>query len=119
MSSARLQQATLVFIGGTILSCVCSGRWLLSGETNIINALASFNTLEIQSGGGWAVPKGLVDFFSALITALAWNYPFLSSPWAIFIKVPLWLISIGVIVALVAASKSLLQGFLGVFRGGG
>ncbi len=113
----RLQMAVLIFLGGTVLSCIASGRWLLNGEINVINALASFNTINIQTGGGWAVPKGLITFFSAAITALSWNYPFLSSPWMIFIKFPLWLVSIGVVIALVELSKTIIDGLIGVLRG--
>jgi len=109
--------AVLVFIGGTLLACICSGSWLLSGETNIINALASFNTVEIQTAGIWAVPKGIITFFSALITALEWDYPFLSSPWAIVIKIPLWIISIGVVWAIIEAARSILTGTLSTIRG--
>lgn len=118
MSAARLQQVFLIFIGGTLLSCIASGRWLLNGEISIINSLASFNTLQIQTAGIWALPKGIIDFFSAIITALSWNYPYLSSPWAIFVKIPLWLVSIGAIIALVEGSKAVLTGVIGTIRGG-
>lgn len=112
MSPNRLQQAALIFFGGTLLACIASGRWLLNGETNIFNALSSFNTLEIQTAGGWAIPKGIATFFDALITALSWNYPFLSSPWAIFVKIPLWLVSIGTGWGLIEVFLTVVQGIV-------
>ncbi len=112
----RLQMAVLIFFGGTILCLIASGSWLLNGEMNIINALASFNTIQLQTGGLWAVPKGLITFFSALVTALGWHYPFLSSPWALFVKFPLWLVSIGVVVAFVEGSKFVIDGIIGSVR---
>ena len=117
MNPNRLQQAVFIFFGGTVLCCICSGRWLLGGEMNIINALASFNTIQVQTAGLWAIPKGLITFFSALITALGWNYPFLSSPWALFIKFPLWLISIGAVFGILEAAKSAVQGTVSIIRG--
>lgn len=111
-----LENAVWIFTWGTVLSCIMSGRWLLNGEMNIFRALSSFNTVNIQAMGGWAIPKGLVEFFSAILTALSWNYPYLSSDWAIFIKMFLWVVSIGVIWALVEAATSAIQGIIGSVR---
>ena len=116
MSSNKLQMAVLIFIGGTVLCCIASKGWMIEGETNIINALASFNTIKVDIAGGWALAKGLLTFFSAVITALAWDYPFLSSPWATFIKIPLWIVSVGVIWAIVETFSSAVQGIVGSIR---
>ena len=113
MSANRLQMAVLVFLIGTMLSCVCSGTWLLGGETNIITALASFNTVQFNFLNSLTIAKPLGQFFSAIITALTWDYPFLGSPWALFIKFPLWLISIGVIWAIVDGFSTILSGITG------
>jgi hypothetical protein len=105
-----------IFILGTMIACIASGRWLLNGEMNIFNTLASFNTMSVQTGGGWAIAKTPVDYFNGIVTALTWNYPFLSSGWAIFVKVPLWLVSIGVIWGLVEVAISAVQGIVGTIR---
>jgi hypothetical protein len=105
-----------IFIVGTVLACLSSGRWLLSGETNIINALASFNTMTVQSGGGWGVAKTISTYYNGIATALSWNYPFLSSGWAIFIKIPLWIISIGTVWGFIEVAISAVQGIVGTIR---
>ena len=68
-----------IFVIGTLLCCLASGRWLLNGELDIINALASFNTMEVQAGGVWNAPKTLSTYYDAAVTAFMWNYPFLES----------------------------------------
>lgn len=108
--------AAAIFIMGTLLACICSGRWLMSGEIDIINALASFNTMSVQAGGVWNAPKTLGTYWDALVTALSWNYPFLSSAWAIFIKIPLWVISIGVVWGVVQVFAIIIQGLVGMTR---
>lgn len=116
MRPQLLMTAVGIFFGGTMLSCIASGRWLLNGEMNIINALASFNTMTLQTGGGWGLPKQVIDFFGAIVTALSWNYPFLASDWAIFVKMPLWLVSIGVIWGLVSFAVQAINGLVGSIR---
>src|SRR3990172_1651320 len=97
MRAQMLMAAVLIFIFGTMFSLIASGRWLLDGEMDILKALTSFNTVTFSSGGGWDVLKGPTDFFNGITTALTWNYPYLSDPWAVLIKIPLWVVSIGVI----------------------
>ena len=105
-----------IFIVGTLLACIASGRWLLNGEINIFNAVASFNTMTVQAGGGWGVAKTIATYFDAIITMLTWNYPFLSSGWAIFVKIPLWVISFGVVWGLIQTAISAVQGIVGTIR---
>jgi hypothetical protein len=105
-----------VFIIGTILSCLCSGRWLFDGETNIIQAISSFNVVQFSAGGGWGVPKGVLDFIDAIATMLTWGYPFLQSPWAIFVKIPLWCVSISVMWGLIELGTTVVNGIVGVAR---
>jgi hypothetical protein len=105
-----------VFIIGTMLACIASGRWLINGETDIINALASFNTMSVQAGGVWNAPKTLSTYWDAAITALSWNYPYLSSGWAIFIKIPLWSISVGVVWGFIQVAMTIIQGLVGMVR---
>jgi len=116
MRSQLLMGAITIFILGTLLSCLASGRWLLSGETNIIDALASFNTMSVQAGGVWNAPKTLGTYWDALITAFTWNYPFLTSGWAIFIKIPLWVISIGTIWGIIQVFATIIQGLVSIVR---
>lgn len=105
-----------IFIIGTILACISSGRWLLNGEIDIINALAGFNAVEFQAGGVWSVPKGIGRYWDATVTALSWNYPFLDYEWAIPIKAILWVISIGVVWGLIQFAVSVIQGLVGAAR---
>lgn len=116
MRPQLLMGAVGIFIFGTLLACVCSGRWLLNGEMNIINALASFNTASIQTAGGWAIPKSPLSFWNAIVTALSWNYPFLDYGWAVFVKIPLWLVSVGVIWAFIEIALNVVQGLIGAVR---
>lgn len=116
MRPQLLMGAFAIFILGTVLACLCSGRWLLSGETDIINALASFNTMSVQAGGVWNAPKTLGTYWDAVVTALTWNYPFLSSAWAIFIKIPLWIISIGVVYGFIQLFVTIIQGLVSIVR---
>jgi len=117
MRPQLLMGAAGIFMIGTILCCIASGRWLLSGEINIFNALASINASQIDTGGGfWAVVKGTPLFIQGIITALSWNYPFLASPWCIFVKIPLWIISIGVVWGLIELCIMVVQGLVGAVR---
>lgn len=111
-----LMAAVGIFIVGTLLACLASGRWLLSGEINIINALASFNTMTVQAGGIWNAPKTLTIYWDAVVTALSWNYPYLESSWCIFIKIPLWLVSIGVVCGLIQLFVTIIQGLVSMVR---
>jgi hypothetical protein len=87
-----------IFIIGTLLCCLGSGRWLLNGETNVINTLASFQYTSISD---WSSVRGPILWWNALVTACSWDYPFLSSPWAIFVKIPLWIFTLGTIWAVI------------------
>ena len=116
MPPKLLMTAVCIFIVGTLLACLASGRWLLDGETNIINALASFNTMSVQAGGIWNAPKTLSTYWNAIITALMWNYPYLESGWALFIKIPLWIISLGVVWGFIQVAMTIIQGLVGMIR---
>jgi len=108
--------AVAIFIFGTLLACIASGRWLLNGEVNIINALASFNAMTVQAGGVWSAPKGFAAFWDAIVTALAWNYPFLDSAWCVFVKIPLWIISIGVVWGFIQTALLIIQSLVSMVR---
>jgi hypothetical protein len=112
----RLEQAAIIFIFGTLFSCICSGTWLLNGEMNIVNSLASFRVAEISAGGGLAAPTGISTFWNACVTMFTWDYPYLSSPWALFIKVTLIVISIGFAWEMVLIFIGIFQGIVGVTR---
>lgn len=117
MRPQLLMGAVGIFIVGTVLACIASGRWLLNGEMNIINALASFNNLEIDVIGVWSIPKSISTFWSAVATSLSWNYPFLAYDWAVFIKIPLWLVSIGVIWGFIQVAITVIQGMVSAVKG--
>lgn len=116
MRPQLLMGAAGIFIIGTVLACISSGRWLLNGEINIFNALASFNVMSVEAGGGWGVAKTIGYYWSGIVTMLTWDYPFLSSPWAIIVKLPLWLVSIGVVWGLITVAISAVQGIVGTIR---
>lgn len=116
MSPKTIMGCFFIFVVGTMLAALCSGRWLINGEINIFNALASFNTMSVQAGGGWQAPKTLSTYWDALITMFTWDYPYLESTWAIFVKIPLWVISIGVIWGMIQLFVTVIQGLVGFVR---
>lgn len=116
LSPKYLMAAAAIFIFGTILACIASTRWLLSGEVDIINALASFNTMSVQAGGVWNAPKTLGTYWDAIVTMFSWGYPFLDYSWAIFIKIPLWIVSIGVVWGLIQVFATIIQGLVSMVR---
>lgn len=117
MRPQLLMGAVAIFILGTIIACISSGRWLLNGEIDIIRALANFNTMSVQAGGVWNAPKTLGTYWDAIVTSLSWNYPFFESGWTVFIRIPLWVISIGVIWGLIQVFATIIQGLVGLIRG--
>ena len=116
MRPQLLMGAIGIFIVGTMLACICSGRWLLNGEINIVNALASFHAVQLSVAGATSIPTGISAFWDAIITSLSWDYPYLEAPWCIFIKIPLWLVSIGVVWALVEVFLTVFQGIVSTIR---
>lgn len=116
MSPKWIMACMAIFILGTLLSCLASGVWLVNGETDVINALASFNTMSVQAGGVWNAPKTLGTYWDAIVTAMFWDYPYLSSAWAIFVKMPLWLITVGVIWGVIQTFASIISGLVQLFR---
>jgi hypothetical protein len=118
MRSQMIMFAVGIFVLGTVLMCITSGRWLLNDEVNIINALASF---ENKQFGDFVTPNFFISFFNAVITAVSWHYPGTwldetANGWVIFIKIPLWIVSIGVIVAMVEAARLLIQGVVSTMK---
>ena len=116
MRPQLLMGAVAIFIVGTLLACIASGRWLLNGEIDIVNALASFNTMSVEAGGVWNAPKTLSTYWDAIITALSWNYPFLDYAWAFPVKIILWVISLGVVFGLIQLFVTIIQGLVGIVR---
>lgn len=113
----KLEWAFFIFIAGTILSCICTGRWLLNGEINIINSLASFRVAEFSAAGGMSAPTGISAWWNAAVTALTWDYPFLDGSWAFFFKIPLLVISLGAIVEfMIVVAIPLFQGIVNAVR---
>ena len=116
MRPQLLMGCAAIFMVGTILACLASGRWLLSGETDIIKALASFNVMSVQAGGVWNAPKTLGTYWSAFVTAFSWGYPFLESAWAFPVKIILNLISIGTLWGVIQVFATIIQGLVGIVR---
>jgi hypothetical protein len=116
MSVKMIMSAFAIFILGTILSCLCSGIWIGSNEVDVINALASFNTMSVQSGGVWNAPKTLGTYWDAIVTVLSWGYPFLDYTWAIFIKIPLWIVSVGMVWGFIQLFVSIISSLVSMVR---
>lgn len=106
-----------VFITGTVLSVIFSGRWIEEGEVSVINQLAGFSVVNVEAMGGWALPKNALMFFSALVTIFAWNYPFLDNfAGQLFKWFFLYPVSLGIIITLIQLAITVLQGIAGTIR---
>lgn len=116
MSVKMIMSVFAIFILGSMLSCLCSGVWFGSDQVDIVNALASFNTMSVQSGGVWNAPKTLGTYWDAAITMLVWDYPFLDYTWAIIIKIPLWIVSVGTVWGFIQLFVSIIQGLVSMVR---
>jgi hypothetical protein len=106
----------MIWAGGTMLAWISSGVWAAAGEMGVFSALAAFNTMTIETGGSWGIPKQVTDFVEGIVTMFGWYYPFLDSEWAILIKIPLWVCSIGVIWGVVQVAFSAVNGLLSSLR---
>ncbi len=65
-----------IFIVGTMLCALASGRWLIGGETNIFNAIAGVNALTVTAAGNLDILKflgGTRGFVAGVVTMLTWN----------------------------------------------
>ncbi len=116
MGPKNIMAAFAIFAIGTILSMLASGVWFAQGEIDVINALASFNTMSVAAGGVWNAPKTLGTYWDAMITMLSWSYPYLSSAWVFPVKLILWTISIGVVWGLIVVFATIIQGLVGIAR---
>jgi hypothetical protein len=113
MRPQLLMAAYGIFIVGTLICCLASGRWLTNGETNILNSLASFQVVDIAS---WTGIRGVGGFWSALVTAFSWDYPLLSSPWWFPVKFFLWIVTLGVLWGIYEVMLIIAQGAISVVR---
>ena len=100
-----------VFIVGQILSLALCGSWLGDSEVSIVQQLTGYSVIELESAGGWAIPKQLAGFFvTGIPSMLSWNYPFLNDGFgAIFKWVFLYPISIGVVWGMVEVFAPVIQ----------
>ncbi len=105
-----------VFIIGTMLSAIISGRWLINGEINLINALASFNVTEMQAAGGWGMMKALGNYWDAFVTMISWNYPYLDNDWGGIFKLFLYIISVGVVFGFIQMFTIAMSGVISAIR---
>jgi hypothetical protein len=119
MSVKMMMAIFAIFILGQVLSCLCMGIWPGDKQIDIWNTLASFNTMSVQSGGVWNAPKTLGTYWDGVITMLTWNYPFLDYEvyeWVLLAKIPLWVISIGVVWGIIQLFVSIIQGLVSMVR---
>lgn len=116
MGVKMMMSVFAIFILGSLFSCLCSGVWLGSDEVDIVNALASFNTMSTQSGGVWNAPKTLSTYWDAAVTMLSWDYPYLDYTWAIIIKIPLWVVSVGAVWGIIQLFVSIIQSLVSMVK---
>jgi hypothetical protein len=113
MRPQLLMAAFGIFVLGTLICCLVSGRWLANGELDIINALASFQVVDISN---WTGVRGFGDYWNAMVTAFSWDYPIISAPFFIFLKMFLWIVTVGVIWGILEAMLMLAQGAISAIR---
>jgi hypothetical protein len=116
LSAKQIEGVFGIFLIGTLVACIASGRWLMNGEMNIINAINSFHVVNFAAGGGFSVPSGVLSYWNAFVTVMSWNYPYLASPWCLFIKIPLWIVSAGMVIVLIQMAIQVVQGIVGLAR---
>jgi hypothetical protein len=116
MSKDQIEGVFGIWIIGTILCCLSTGIWVGDGFTGVIQGLASFHAERFTVGGGITIPTGVTAYWNALVTLLYWEYPFLASSWCLFIKIPLWIISAGVVVGLIQMAIYVLSALVGIVR---
>ena len=103
-----------IFIVGTMLSLICSGRWLVNDEINIINALSS---LHMTESAGLPMPTGIMAFFEGVFTAISWDYPYLDSPWGFCLKlILLYPVSLGVVYGILQLSVMIISAVFDALR---
>jgi hypothetical protein len=95
-----IQGAFGIFIVGTMLSLIGSGIWFGSSQIGAINQLAGFSVINLQSLGGFGIPKAALDFFGAIVTMLTWSYPYLDNAFGFVLKLFLYIVSVGVVIGL-------------------
>lgn len=106
-----------VFMIGTMLSAIISGRWLIDDEVSLFNALASFNVAEMQGAGGAGMVKHLKSYWDALVTMLSWKYPYLNNDWGrIFKMVFLFPLSVGVVYGFIQLFVIAMSGVVSAIR---
>jgi hypothetical protein len=107
-----------IFIVGLLMSMIATGVWFGSSEVGIINQLAGFSVIKIQSFGGIGLPMNVLNWFNAIVAAVSWNYPYLNNPVGLIFKmVLLYPVTIGVVISIVQLGSSLLTGAIQSLRG--
>lgn len=114
VNKSTLQLSTWICICGMLLGALSSGRWLLNGDMNIINALSTYDTSQVAQV--WAFPKAVITFFSAVGNILSWNYSFLSSPWCLPIRMIGWIFSVGFVADMIQGGVYLQQSIMDWFK---
>ena len=110
-----IMMVVAIFIIGSVLSTVMSGVWFTDSSVNVLNKLAGFTAgTENSASGGYSLSP--VTWFNALVTIFTWNYPYLDYPWAVFIKIPLWIISVGAVWGFIEFSVYAVSNLLGRLR---
>ena len=100
MRPQLIMAAFAIYITGTLMSLIASGIWFGTGEVGIINQLAGYSVINMQSLGGLTIAKPALDWFNAISTIVTWNYPYLNNPAGFIVKLFMYVVSIGVIIAI-------------------
>jgi hypothetical protein len=106
-----------IFIIGTLTSLISSGVWFGNSEMGIINQLAGYNVINVQSLGGFGIPKGVLDWFNGICTMIAWQYPYLNNVAGLILKLCiLYPVSLGVVIGIVTLFITIVQGSLSLVQ---
>lgn len=82
MTPKFISYLAFVWVICTIMCLVIQGTYFSTTETNIINQLTGYNTLEL--GGLWGIPRLAIGFLTnGFPRLIMWDYSFLTGAYAI------------------------------------
>jgi hypothetical protein len=97
-----------VWVISTIMCLVIQGTFFSTTETNIINQLVGYNSLEL--GGLWGIPRLGIGFLTTGFPKLiAWDYSFLTGSYTIIRIIMIAVFSTAAVWGLISIFVSILQ----------
>lgn len=102
MSPRWIQMLAWAWLIGTLMCLIIEGTYFGSTQTNVLNTLSVFRTVEVF--GLWNIPVPNLEFFTVGIPRLLmWDYSFLEGGYAIFQWLFVVVFSVPVVFALTMA----------------